>query len=82
MLEKRFIELLEFYKEQMKNIVLTQNVIEKLKYIQNCLDHIENEIEDLPLEISNKDNQFFEKMQRDLGPMILAYILQNQSFIE
>jgi len=82
MLEKRFMELLKFYKEQMKNLSLTPNVIERLKYIQHCLDHIENEIEDLALETTSKDNQFVQKMQRDLGPIILAYILQNQDFIE
>ncbi len=81
MLEKRFIDLLEFYKHQMKNLSLTPIVIEKLKYIQNCLDHIENEIEDLTLDLS-KDNKFYHQMQKDLGPIILSYILHNQEFIE
>jgi hypothetical protein len=76
MLEKRFIDLLEQYKEQMKNIKLTPNVIEKLKYIHSCLDHIENEIDDLQLDLSKPENKLYEQAQKDLGPIILAYLLR------
>jgi hypothetical protein len=76
MLEKRFIDLLEQYKDQIKNLKLTPNVIEKLKYIRSCLDHIENEIEDLNLDLSKPENKLYEKAQKDLGPIILAYLLK------
>ena len=75
MLEKRFIELLDQYKEQMKNIKLTPNVQERLKYIKNCLDHLENEIDDLTVEIDkSKENKLYQEIQKDLGPMILWYL--------
>ena len=83
MLEKRFLELFHQYKHQIENLEMTPTIIEKLKYIQNCLDHLENEIEDLTINCGDKtkkeENKFYEKIQKDLGPFILAYIVQNSN---
>ena len=60
----------------MTNVKLTPNIVEKLKYINNCLDHIENEIEELNIDLSKPENKLYEKMQKDLGPIILAYLIR------
>lgn len=77
MLEKRFLDLLEQYKEKTKNIKLTPNIIQRMKYIQNCLDHLENEIDDLNLDLEKPEYKLYENLQKELGPLILAYIVLN-----
>lgn len=77
MLEKRFLDLLEHYKQQMENTKLTPNVLKRLEYIKNCLDHLENEIDDLNLDLTKDENKLYEKMQKDLGPLIALYLAGN-----
>lgn len=74
MLEKRFLDLLDQYQKQIKNLKFTPYVIERIKYIKNCLDHIENEIDDLNLDLSKNENKIYKEIEKDLGPLILWYL--------
>ena len=74
MLEKRFLEILEQYKEEMKKSKLTKNKIQRLKYISQCLDHLENEIDDLNLDIDKPEVRIYEELQKTFGPIMLNFI--------
>lgn len=74
MLEKRFIELLNRYKEQMKILKPQPNTIKRLQYISQCIDHLENEIDDLNLDSDKPEVGIYEKTQKLFGPFILQFI--------
>jgi len=78
MLEKRFNEIIEQYKNQVKDIKYNSNVIQRLQYINQCLDHLENEIEDLNLDMDKPENKMYEELQKTFGPIILSYLISSQ----
>ena len=80
MLEKRFLELMQQYKEQTKNIKYNdKNIINRLKYINQCLDHLENEIEDLNLDMDKPENKLYKELENVFSPFILSYIIQKST---
>ena len=79
MLEKRLTEILNLYENQIKDLKLTPSVMEKLTYIHHCLDHIQNEIEELTMDSYDhkEENRIYKAMQKDLGPLMVWYIANN-----
>lgn len=75
MLEKRFIYLLNQYQTQIKNLKLTPRIIQKLEYIKDCLDHLENEIDDLNLDSTKEENFLYKQLEKDVGLFILSYLI-------
>lgn len=79
MLEKRFLDLIVKYKQQVENISHpNENFIQRLKYINQCLDHLENEIDDLNLDINKPETKIYEDLQKIFGPMILSYLISSK----
>lgn len=78
MLEKRFIEILEQYKNKTNDIILTPNIIKRLQYINQCLDHLQNEIDDLNLDLDKPELDMYNNLQKTFGPLILKFILSSQ----
>ena len=77
MIEKRFLDLLEQYKQESKNInYKNKNTIDRLKYINQCLDHLENEIEDLNLDLDKPENKIYKEMENVFSPLMLAYLVE------
>ncbi len=77
MLEKRFIYLLNLYQTKMKNLKLNSNIIHKLEYIKDCLDHLENEIDNLNIETeTSEDNILYKNLEKNFGPILLSYLTQ------
>ena len=75
MIEKRFIQILEKYKEQVKDMKLTPNTVERLLYIQKCLDHIENEIDDLNLDMDKPENKMYDELIKVFSPFMIQYMI-------
>ena len=75
MIEKRFIQILEKYKKQVKDLKLTPNITERLMYIQKCLDHIENEIDDLNLDMDKPENKMYDELIKVFSPFMIQYMM-------
>ena len=78
MLEKRFLNLLLNYKNQIKNISFNDKIIDKLRYINDCIDHLEHEINDLTIETDENIVNIYEDLQNKFGPLILTYLIFSQ----